>query len=69
MEPHKMKPPDGRQDGHGAVADSGPLPHTILHLTMKLQGNCPRYHAYRCGSGSSQQSRYVNILFAVFCFA
>jgi hypothetical protein len=30
---------------------------TSLQLTMKLQGNCDRYHACRRGSGSSQRSR------------
>jgi hypothetical protein len=49
MEPHEIKPPDGKQDGPGAVADSGRRPHTSLHLTMKLQGNCARYHAYQWG--------------------
>jgi hypothetical protein len=36
MEPHKIKPTDGKQDGPVAVADGGRRSHISLHLMMKL---------------------------------
>jgi hypothetical protein len=70
METHKIQPPDSSQDGPGAAASRGRPPPRIsadilpqLQPMTRLQRIPPRYYAARRDSGSSQQSRCVNILF------
>jgi hypothetical protein len=66
MEPRKIKPPDSRQDGPGAVAASGCHPHTRFNLKMKSETHSTRYHAYRQGPGLSQRSRYISYIICSF---